>query len=717
MGKKKSQLGQALIKAKAKANNKRKKLYKAAKTTGLEREENYVDYGGIDGSTSITELNSLDDFIAQAKLANRKFQTDRAATIIARGDGDMYLGNTLDGEEDIDQLESVIEQRMTFEDLGIPRRPPWTKDMTSEELDVQERKAFIDWRRGIAELEAKHDDAFVTPFEKNLQFWRQLWRTMERSHLVCQIVDARNPLLFRCQDIERYATEMNINKKSLLVVNKADYLSEKARKIWTNYFESKNIQFVFFSAKDAQDKIDQEDEMEQLRLEKEKEEKEQDGALWMAQNLAKAKLGLGKGESIDNFDEKKDNDEVAKDELVLPCEKYDILDRVQLLNYLKEKAEIAFNNDQANTQNKPQRKGRKIVPTIGMVGYPNVGKSSVINVILGISKSTHGTTRVAVGSTPGKTKHFQTIVLSDHLTLCDCPGLVFPTFMSSKAEMVCNGILPIDQMRDYLGPCELVVSRVYPEVFEETYHLSFPKSSISGRRLPLTAHSLLQAYAIKRSFWGENHSGPNEARASRYILKDYVAGKVLWNCPPPGMPLMSLMETPEIDKINDPKYNLGLKKQNELLNNGNGQLLSNGVTLVVGNDTINSNNNNNNNNNVNNNEDNSNDNTNNNEIVAEEEDEFEMTLEEAAALLGEDDLELEDEKAMREHLKHEKKKKQKHKSLKKQGRKGRVRSANPYAEEESSRVYGVQIQVSGSNVGKGSKRKQKMRAKHANKQR
>ena len=56
-----------------------------------------------------------------------------------------------------------------------------------------------------------------TPFEKNLQFWRQLWRTMERSHLVCQIVDARNPLLFRCQDIERYATEMNINKKSCLL--------------------------------------------------------------------------------------------------------------------------------------------------------------------------------------------------------------------------------------------------------------------------------------------------------------------------------------------------------------------------------------------------------------------------------------------------------------------------------------------------------------------
>ena len=102
--------------------------------------------------------------------------------------------------------------------------------MTSEQLDVQERKAFIDWRRGIAELEEKHENAFVTPFEKNLQFWRQLWRTMERSHLVCQIVDARDPLLFRCKDIERYASEMDENKICLLLINKADYLSEKSKK-------------------------------------------------------------------------------------------------------------------------------------------------------------------------------------------------------------------------------------------------------------------------------------------------------------------------------------------------------------------------------------------------------------------------------------------------------------------------------------------------------
>ena len=33
-----------------------------------------------------------------------------------------------------------------------------------------------------------------------------------------------------------------------------------------------------------------------------------------------------------------------------------------------------------------------------------------------------GVVRVAVSATPGKTKHFQTLVVSDSLLLCDCPG-------------------------------------------------------------------------------------------------------------------------------------------------------------------------------------------------------------------------------------------------------------------------------------------------------
>jgi hypothetical protein len=55
--------------------------------------------------------------------------------------------------------------------------------------------------------------------------------------------------------------------------------------------------------------------------------------------------------------------------------------------------------------------------------------------------------RVAVSATHSETKHFQTLVLSDRNLLFDFPGLVFPNFPASKAELICAGILSIDQVR------------------------------------------------------------------------------------------------------------------------------------------------------------------------------------------------------------------------------------------------------------------------------
>ena len=45
----------------------------------------------------------------------------------------------------------------------------------------------------------------------------------------------------------------------------------------------------------------------------------------------------------------------------------------------------------------------------------------------------------------------QTLTLCPQVTLCDCPGLVFPSFVTSSAEMVLNGILPIAHLRDHVG--------------------------------------------------------------------------------------------------------------------------------------------------------------------------------------------------------------------------------------------------------------------------
>jgi large subunit GTPase 1 len=104
---------------------------------------------------------------------------------------------------------------------------------------------------------------------------------------------------------------------------------------------------------------------------------------------------------------------------------------------------------------------------VGTVGYPNVGKSSVINVLCGKKL-------VGVANRPGKTKHFQTLNLSDDICLCDCPGLVFPSFANSKAEMMTCGVLHIDTIRDYAPPISLLMSRVPKEVIEKVYGIRMP---------------------------------------------------------------------------------------------------------------------------------------------------------------------------------------------------------------------------------------------------
>jgi large subunit GTPase 1 len=85
---------------------------------------------------------------------------------------------------------------------------------------------------------AEQHSLLLTPFERNLQVWRQLWRVIERSHLIVQIVDGRNPVTFRCEDLEKYVSEVGIGmgnkqkrgvRKSLLLINKSDLLTKKQR--------------------------------------------------------------------------------------------------------------------------------------------------------------------------------------------------------------------------------------------------------------------------------------------------------------------------------------------------------------------------------------------------------------------------------------------------------------------------------------------------------
>ena len=93
---------------------------------------------------------------------------------------------------------------------------------------------------------------------------------------------------------------------------------------------------------------------------------------------------------------------------------------------------------------------------------------------------------------------YQTIFLEKNLLLCDCPGLVFPSFVSTKDELTINGILPIDQMRDYIGPVNLVCHQIPRFVLSHVYNimLPLPKEGEDENRPP-TAVELCASYACK----------------------------------------------------------------------------------------------------------------------------------------------------------------------------------------------------------------------------
>lgn len=484
---------------------------------------------------SVLEMHDLADFLGQAEMANREFVSEREKFLVLD-----EVGTEVRNDSDIRVSwadEAQPRSDFVFKELSVPRRPAWDEDTSAAELDVNEKEAFLQWRRGIAAreeqlLESGH--ARVTPFEKNLEVWRQLWRVMERCACVLQIVDARNPLFYLSEDLRSYAVE-ELGKPMLLVVNKSDYLSESQRKEWHNYFKMKGWDHLFFSAHQEQEKLDraafeERKEARELHSSQADESDHEDDSNDEQESTGSNGDDKGPEPLMDSSDAGEDSTPTA---IVKSRENIGIgmpLTREELLDWLQSFAA------QYSCQPDPRFDGRI---QFGMVGFPNVGKSSVINVLVGSSKHTHGIVRVAVASQPGKTKHFQTLLLPDRhdMMLCDCPGLVFPSFVSNAADLIAAGVFPIAQMRDFWPVVELICQRIPREILNAQYGIHLPIKKDLGNRdivAPPTGEDLLTTYCIARSMLAASSGVPDFQRASRIVIKDYADGRLLYNHPPPN---------------------------------------------------------------------------------------------------------------------------------------------------------------------------------------
>mmetsp|Transcript_16655 Transcript_16655/g.35257 ORF Transcript_16655/g.35257 Transcript_16655/m.35257 type:complete len:648 (+) Transcript_16655:124-2067(+) len=518
---------------------------------------------------SVLEQSNLDELIATVALKKEMYAEITGETEL------VSEGPILISTEKVVVAERAAADRREL--VSIPRRPRWKEGMSAEELALLESETFMDWKRGLAQT-AQEEGLTLTPYERNLEFWRQLWRCIERSDLLVQIVDARDPHFYHSLDLGRYVQELDGSKRMMLLLNKADFLSAEQRKAWTQHYAKRGVDAVFFSAlrevtrqsvskmstscvqgaqtrrqnPEAQNHKEEEEAREDEEVSEDKavpgaavvdaaavpvpgldssdDDLAHDGAASEGRKGApQASAAHQEEEGFGAREGDGDSEDEGAPMGFLADDVLDVVDAEQLLE------ELLARLPEASSVAETSRNGDERRGTIGFVGYPNVGKSTVINAIVGAK-------RVGMSSTPGKTKRIQTLELSNlGVTVCDCPGLVFPSVVATKAHLVVNNTVPLDDLQDCWSPLSLIVEKVGYENLLKKYSCGSQVKDAakrSGDHVLDATHSFLAAFALKR-----NHllriGVPDENWAARKVLRDYVSGTLL-HCEPPPSPQGSI---------------------------------------------------------------------------------------------------------------------------------------------------------------------------------
>ncbi|RBR27115.1 uncharacterized protein FIESC28_00088 [Fusarium coffeatum] len=153
--------------------------------------------------------------------------------------------------------------------------------------------------------------------------------------------------------------------------------------------------------------------------------------------------------------------------------------------------------------------------SVGLIGGPNTGKSSIINTLL--KKKVCN-----VAPIPGETKVWQYVSLMKRIYLIDCPGIVPPSSTDSPTDLVLRGVVRVEKVEhpeQYIQP---LLNRVKQHHMEKTYELKgWTNSTELLELLARKAGRLLRG--------GE----PDLDGVAKMILNDFMRGKIPWFTPAP----------------------------------------------------------------------------------------------------------------------------------------------------------------------------------------
>ncbi|KAJ3088509.1 Guanine nucleotide-binding protein-like 3 [Physocladia obscura] len=288
-------------------------------------------------------------------------------------------------------------------------------------------------------------------------YYREFRKVVEQADVILQVLDARDPMGCRAKMIEEMIINAGINKRIILILNKIDLVPRDVVEKWLKYLRNEFPTIAFKASTQSQ------------------------------------RTNLGRNSISTSH---------ASSDLLNSSECLGADNLVKLLkNYCR--------NSNIKTS-----------ITVGVVGFPNVGKSSVIN-SLKRSKACN------VGATPGVTKIAQQIHLDKNIKLLDCPGIVFSKGNPSddpaaKAEVLLRNCVKAELIEDPIAPVEVIISRCTKSQIRTLY--SVP--DFVDTRDFLINLARQRGRLRKRGI-------PDIENTARSVLQDWNAGRVPFYTLPP----------------------------------------------------------------------------------------------------------------------------------------------------------------------------------------